>query len=90
MVCCYHDDDGCGFSPSLCSIDPLSEAQHKETGYYTLYLHARRHIHELSTKSLDEATKWTIALQDAIDACQSIQTLTERLILSLIVSFRLF
>jgi hypothetical protein len=70
----------------LCSIDPLSEAQHKETGYFTVRLHARRHIHELSTKSQEEATKWMIALQDAIDSSPPIQTLTERLILSLIVN----
>ena len=71
---------------SLCSIDPLNETEFKESGYYTIRLHARRHIHELSTKNLDEANKWIIALQDAIDSSQPIQTLTERLILSLIVS----
>ena len=69
-------------------MDPLSEVESKETGYYTVYLHARRHIHQLKTKSLDEANKWIIALQDAIDNCAPIQTLTERLILNLIVRGR--
>ena len=67
-------------------MDPLAEAEFKETGYYAVYLHARRHIHQLKTKSLEEANKWIIALQDAIDSCPPIQTLTERLILNLIVS----
>ena len=54
-------------------------------GYYTFLLHARKSTLELTAKHAEDAAEWLAALQDAIDSTPPIQTLTERLILEIIV-----
>lgn len=55
-------------------------------GYYTFKLHARKSTYAFSARTEIEANEWIINLQDAIDTCPAIQTITERLVLEIIVS----
>jgi len=61
------------------------ESEVEETGCYTFKLHARKNTLVLSAKTAMEASEWISALQDAIDSCPAIQTITERVILEIIV-----
>ncbi len=71
---------------SLCAVDLCDDAEVQETGYYTFKLHARKSSISLSAKSADEVNEWIAYLQDVIDSCPTIQTITERVILEIIVS----
>ena len=51
-------------------------------------LHARKNTVVLSAKTAMEASEWISALQDAINTCPTIQTITERVILEIIVRRR--
>ncbi len=70
---------------SLCAVDMYDDSEVEETGCYTFKLHARKNTLVLSAKSAMEASEWISALQDAIDSCPTIQTITERVILEIIV-----
>ena len=72
--------------PSLCAVDSYDEAEVEKTGYYTFKLHTRKSSIALSAKTVDEANEWIAALQDVIDSCPIMQTITERIILDIIVS----
>ena len=56
------------------------------TGVYTFKLHARKSTYALSARTADDANEWLLALQDAIDSTPTVQTITERLVLEIIVS----
>jgi hypothetical protein len=56
------------------------------TDYYTFKLHARKTSITLSARTAEEVSEWISALQDIIDASPTIQTITERVILEIIVS----
>lgn len=71
---------------SLCAVDVCDEAEAKETGYYSFKLHARKNTITLSAKSVEEVNEWVSMLQDMIDTSPTIQTVTERVILEIIVS----
>ena len=71
---------------SLCAVDVCDETEAEESGYYTFKLHARKNTISLSAKTMDEVNEWVGTLQDVIDNCPTIQTITERVILEIIVS----
>ena len=75
------------FSLSLCGVEMSNEAEVSETDFYTFRLYARKSTIALSVKSADEANEWIAAIQDVIDSCPTIQTITERVILEIIVSY---
>ena len=52
---------------------------------YTFKVHARKITLSLSCRTAVEANEWVAAIQDAIDTCPTIQTITERVILEIIV-----
>ncbi len=58
---------------------------HISTGVYTFKLHARKSTVSLSARTVDDANEWMLAIQDAIDSTPTVQTITERLILEIIV-----
>ena len=62
------------------------DAEATEAGYYTFKLHARKTSIALSARTAEEVSEWVSALQDVIDGCPTIQTITERVILEIIVS----
>lgn len=59
---------------------------HTMPGVYTFKLHARKSTYALSARTADDANEWLLALQDAIDSTLTVQTITERLVLEIIVS----
>ena len=61
------------------------ESEVAETGFYTFKLHARKTSIALSARSAEEVNEWVATLQDVIDTCPTIQTITERVILEIIV-----
>lgn len=88
MFCTYNScmlNEVSVFVPSLCAVDVCDEAESKESGYYTFKLHARKSSIVLSAKTAEEVNEWVTALQDVIDSCPTIQTITERVILEIIV-----
>lgn len=78
---------------SLCAVDDdmcedMEEGVEKE--FYTFKLHARKSTITLSARSAEDVSEWTAALQDVIDSSPTIQTITERVILEIIVSTSIF
>ena len=71
---------------SLCAVDVCDESEAEETGYHSFKLHARKSTITLSAKSVEEVNEWVAMLQDVIDTSPTIQTITERVILEIIVS----
>ena len=54
-------------------------------GFFTFKLHARKSSYTFSARTETDANDWILNLQDAIDTCPAIQTITERLVLEIIV-----
>uniref|UniRef100_A0A8C9TRI3 Unconventional myosin-X-like n=1 Tax=Scleropages formosus TaxID=113540 RepID=A0A8C9TRI3_SCLFO len=65
---------------SLCSVVQPEEKVFKETGYWNIVVHGRKHSYRLYTKMLNEATRWTSAIQGVIDSKVPIETPTQQLI----------
>ena len=49
-------------------------------GYWNIIIHGRKHSYRLYTKLLNEAIRWTNAIQGAIDSKVPIETPTQQLI----------
>ncbi|KAL7865165.1 hypothetical protein SRHO_G00104120 [Serrasalmus rhombeus] len=65
---------------SLCSVVQPDERVFKETGYWNIIVHGRKHSYRLYTKLLNEAMRWASAIQNAIDNKVPIETPTQQLI----------
>uniref|UniRef100_A0A8D0BZW2 Myosin X n=1 Tax=Salvator merianae TaxID=96440 RepID=A0A8D0BZW2_SALMN len=65
---------------SLCSVVPPDEKFFKETGYWNVTVYGRKHCYRLYTKLLNEATRWSSAIQNVIDTKAPIDTPTQQLI----------
>ncbi|XP_035377707.1 unconventional myosin-X [Electrophorus electricus] len=65
---------------SLCSVVQPDERVFKETGYWNIIVHGRKHSYRLYTKLLNEAMRWVSAIQGAIDNKVPIETPTQQLI----------
>lgn len=65
---------------SLCSVVQPEEKIFKETGYWNVIVYGRKHCYRLYTKLLNEATRWTSAIQNVIDTKAPIDTPTQQLI----------
>uniref|UniRef100_A0A671TSH9 Myosin X, like 1 n=1 Tax=Sparus aurata TaxID=8175 RepID=A0A671TSH9_SPAAU len=65
---------------SLCSIIQPDERVHRETGYWNIMVYGRKHSYRLYTKMLNEAMRWTAAIQGVIDSKTPIETPTLQLI----------
>ncbi|XP_056915471.1 unconventional myosin-X isoform X2 [Takifugu flavidus] len=65
---------------SLCSIIQPDERVHRETGYWNIIVYGRKHSYRLYTKMLNEAMRWTAAIQGVIDSKTPIETPTLQLI----------
>uniref|UniRef100_A0A669C7U1 Myosin X, like 1 n=2 Tax=Oreochromis niloticus TaxID=8128 RepID=A0A669C7U1_ORENI len=51
---------------SLCSVIQPDERVHRETGYWNIIVYGRKHSYRLYTKMLNEAMRWTAAIQGLI------------------------
>ncbi|XP_068607805.1 unconventional myosin-X [Brachionichthys hirsutus] len=65
---------------SLCAIIQPDERVHRETGYWNIIVYGRKHSYRLYTKMLNEAIRWTAAVQGVIDSKTPIETPTLQLI----------
>ncbi|XP_064183579.1 unconventional myosin-X [Anguilla rostrata] len=65
---------------SLCSVMQPDEKVFKETGYWNIIIHGRKHSYRLYTKMLNEAMRWGSAIQGVIDNKVAIETPTQQLI----------
>uniref|UniRef100_A0AAX7T9R3 Myosin X, like 3 n=1 Tax=Astatotilapia calliptera TaxID=8154 RepID=A0AAX7T9R3_ASTCA len=65
---------------SLCSVVQPDEKVFKDTGYWNIIVHGRKHSYRLYTKMLNEAMRWANAIQAAIDSKVPIETPTQQLI----------
>ncbi|XP_019727812.1 unconventional myosin-X [Hippocampus comes] len=65
---------------SLCSVIQPDDRVHKETGYWNIIVYGRKHSYRLYTKMLNEAMRWTAAIQGVIDSKTPIETPTLQLI----------
>uniref|UniRef100_A0A665WUU7 Unconventional myosin-X-like n=1 Tax=Echeneis naucrates TaxID=173247 RepID=A0A665WUU7_ECHNA len=65
---------------SLCSVVQPDEKIFKDTGYWNIIVHGRKHSYRLYTKMLNEAMRWANAIQGAIDSKVPIETPTQQLI----------
>ncbi|KAM3608206.1 uncharacterized protein V6R79_021047 [Siganus canaliculatus] len=65
---------------SLCSVVQPDEKVFKDTGYWNIIVHGRKHSYRLYTKMLNEAMRWANAIQGAIDSKVPIETPTQQLI----------
>uniref|UniRef100_A0A4W5NPQ3 Myosin X n=1 Tax=Hucho hucho TaxID=62062 RepID=A0A4W5NPQ3_9TELE len=65
---------------SLCSVVQPDEKVFKDTGYWNIIVHGRKHSYHLYTKLLNEAMRWASAIQGAIDSKVPIETPTQQLI----------
>nr|XP_014342427.1 PREDICTED: unconventional myosin-X [Latimeria chalumnae] len=65
---------------SLCSVVQPDEKIFKETGYWNVMVYGRKHCYRLYTKLLNEATRWSSAIQNVIDTKAPIDTPTQQLI----------
>ncbi|XP_036401500.1 unconventional myosin-X-like [Megalops cyprinoides] len=65
---------------SLCSVMQPDEKVFKETGYWNIIVHGRKHSYRLYTKMLNEAMRWGSAIQGVIDNKVAIETPTQQLI----------
>ncbi|XP_060786441.1 unconventional myosin-X-like isoform X3 [Neoarius graeffei] len=65
---------------SLCSVVQPDDKVFKETGYWNVVVHGRKHSYRLYTKLLNEAMRWASAIQSAIDNKAPIETPTQQLI----------
>ncbi|MGH0117544.1 UNVERIFIED_CONTAM: hypothetical protein FKN15_038064, partial [Acipenser sinensis] len=65
---------------SLCSVAQPDERIFKETGYWNIIVHGRKHSYRLYTKLLNEAMRWATAIQGVIDSKVPIETPTQQLI----------
>uniref|UniRef100_A0A8C3P901 Myosin X n=1 Tax=Chrysemys picta bellii TaxID=8478 RepID=A0A8C3P901_CHRPI len=65
---------------SLCSVVQADERVFKETGYWNIIVHGRKHSYRLYTKLLNEAMRWASAIQGVIDIKVPIETPTQQLI----------
>ncbi|MEE6465320.1 hypothetical protein FKM82_006522 [Ascaphus truei] len=65
---------------SLCSVVQPDENIFKETGYWNVTVYGRKHCYRLYTKLLNEATRWSGAIQNVIDTKAPIDTPTQQLI----------
>ncbi|XP_056376909.1 unconventional myosin-X isoform X1 [Hyla sarda] len=65
---------------SLCSVVQPEEKIFKETGYWNVIVYGRKHCYRLYTKLLNEAIRWTSAIQNVIDTKAPIDTPTQQLI----------
>uniref|UniRef100_A0A8C8S8G2 Unconventional myosin-X-like n=1 Tax=Pelusios castaneus TaxID=367368 RepID=A0A8C8S8G2_9SAUR len=65
---------------SLCSVVQADERVFRETGYWNIIVHGRKHSYRLYTKLLNEAMRWAAAIQGVIDSKVPIETPTQQLI----------
>ncbi|XP_051879178.1 unconventional myosin-X-like [Pristis pectinata] len=72
---------------SLCSVIlPSDDATFRQTGYWHLVVHGRKHSYRLYTTLLHEAMRWATAIQNVIDNKVPIETPTQQLIREIKVS----
>ncbi|XP_068196146.1 unconventional myosin-X [Antennarius striatus] len=65
---------------SLCSVVQPDEKVFKETGYWNVIVYGRKHSYRLYCKLLNEAVRWSNAIQNVIDTKAPIDTPTQQLI----------
>ncbi|XP_068605079.1 unconventional myosin-X [Brachionichthys hirsutus] len=65
---------------SLCSVVQPDEKIFKETGYWNVIVYGRKHSYRLCCKLLNEAVRWSNAVQNVIDAKARVDTPTQQLI----------
>uniref|UniRef100_A0A3Q3W028 Myosin X, like 1 n=1 Tax=Mola mola TaxID=94237 RepID=A0A3Q3W028_MOLML len=65
---------------SLCLVVQPDEKIFKDTGYWNIIVHGRKHSYRLYTKMLNEAMRWSNAIQGAIESKVPIETPTQQLI----------
>ncbi|XP_026992614.2 unconventional myosin-X isoform X2 [Tachysurus fulvidraco] len=65
---------------SLCSVVQPDDRVFKETGYWNVVVHGRKHSYRLYTKLLKEAMRWASAIQSVIDNKAPTETPTQQLI----------
>ncbi|KAM9447915.1 unconventional myosin-X [Salvelinus alpinus] len=65
---------------SLCSVVQPDEKVFKDTGYWSIVVHGRKHSYHLYTKLVNEAMRWASAIQGAVDSKAPIETPTQQLI----------
>ncbi|XP_071196791.1 unconventional myosin-X-like [Salvelinus alpinus] len=65
---------------SLCSVVQPDEKVYKDTGYWSIVVHGRKHSYHLYTKLVNEAMRWASAIQGAVDSKAPIETPTQQLI----------
>uniref|UniRef100_A0A673XEI2 Unconventional myosin-X-like n=1 Tax=Salmo trutta TaxID=8032 RepID=A0A673XEI2_SALTR len=65
---------------SLCSVVQPDEKVFKDTGYWNIIVHGRKHSYHLYTKLVNEAMRWASAIQGAVDSKVPIETPTQQLI----------
>ncbi|KAI5106733.1 unconventional myosin-X, partial [Silurus meridionalis] len=65
---------------SLCSVVQPEDRVFKDTGYWNVVVHGRKHSYRLYTKLLNEAMRWASAIQSVIDNKTPIETPTQQLI----------
>ncbi|XP_023999794.2 unconventional myosin-X-like [Salvelinus sp. IW2-2015] len=69
---------------SLCSVVQPDEKVYKDTGYWSIVVHGRKHSYHLYTKLLNEAMRWASAIQGvwmgsvAAQAIQVLQRMFDR------------
>ncbi|XP_037131464.1 unconventional myosin-X [Syngnathus acus] len=68
---------------SLCSVVPPDDRVFKDTGYWNVVVHGRKHSYRLYCKLLNEAIRWAAAVQNVIDAKAPIDTPTQQLMLQI-------
>ena len=64
-----------------CCLDPVL------TGYWNIIVYGRKHSYRLYTKMLNEAMRWTAAIQGVIDSKTPIETPTLQLIRDIKVKY---
>ncbi|XP_035382790.1 unconventional myosin-X [Electrophorus electricus] len=65
---------------SLCSVVQPDEKAFKETGYWNIIVHGRKHSYRLYAKQLNDAMRWVSTIQGVIDNKPPIETPTQQLI----------
>ncbi|XP_075878359.1 unconventional myosin-X [Nelusetta ayraudi] len=65
---------------SLCSVVQPDERVFRESGYWNVTVHGRKHSYRLYCKLLNEAVRWASAVQNVIDSKAPMETPTQQLI----------
>ncbi|XP_010872851.4 pleckstrin homology domain-containing family H member 3 isoform X2 [Esox lucius] len=65
---------------NLCSVVWPDKHTYKETGYWSVTVHGRKHCYRLFTRHFNEAVHWACAIQKVIDTKDPVETPTQLLI----------